>query len=243
MDVAQRLAELAEDRNDRELYEVALVDPELRAVARACREELAARIDAQLGPFDPLHLRALREVPRERFVRADDLERCAEDVPLPLDDLGLATISAPHAYLLSFRLLELEPGDRIVELGSGTGYGAALASAIVGSDGHVTTIEIDGALAARARELLAPYENVRVVHGDAVASTPHWSARRKVVCAFAVDRVPDAWLDAIPEGGMLVAPVGARERDQQLTKVTRTGGRLTATLHGGVRYVKNRSPG
>ena len=120
------------------------VHAEFAALSRACRAGLARTIDAQLGPFDPLHLEALREVPRERFVRPGDQDRSAEDVPLPLDDEGLATISAPHAYLLSFRLLDLSPGDRLVELGSGSGYGAALGAYIVGPGGRVVTLEIDG---------------------------------------------------------------------------------------------------
>ena len=75
---------------------------ELAEVSRGCRLALLDSVE-RLGEFDRMQLRALLEVPRERFVRPEDLERSAEDVPLPLDDAGLATISAPHAYLLSFR--------------------------------------------------------------------------------------------------------------------------------------------
>ena len=94
---------------------------QVREVARGCRLPLADSIQKQLGPFDARHLRALLEVPRERFVHPDDLERSADDTPLPLDERGLSTISAPHAYCLSFRLVELEPGDALVELGTGSG--------------------------------------------------------------------------------------------------------------------------
>src|SRR5438046_4480575 len=153
----------------------------------ALRERLAKSIEASLGPFDPLHLEALRVVPRERFVREEDVDQSAADMPLPLDDAGLATISAPHAYLLSFRLLDLRPGDRVVELGSGTGYGAALASFIVGERGEVVTIEIDRDLAARARENLRRLANVTTAHGDAVESTDQWNGANRVVCTFAVD--------------------------------------------------------
>jgi protein-L-isoaspartate(D-aspartate) O-methyltransferase len=242
MDPTQRLAELGKRLREGANGHPPAHDPDFRAAARACREELAAAIDAQLGPFDPRHLRALRDVPRERFVRDDDLDRSADDIPLPLDDLGLATISAPHAYLLSFRLVELVPGDRLVELGSGTGYGAALASYIVGDDGMVTTIEIDRALFERTRALLLGVTNVIPCHDDAMSSTRRWDGARKIICTFAVDRIPDAWLDAIPEGGVLVAPVGSRDRDQQLTRITRKDNRIQVTHHGGVRYVKNRSP-
>ncbi len=204
------------------------------------REELAGRIEAQLGPFDPLLLSALRAVPRERFVRPADVARSAEDVPLPLDDAGLATISAPHAYLLSFRLLGLSPGDRLVELGSGSGYGAALARFIVGPKGQVLTIEIDRALAAHAKQLLAGDPSVVVVNGDAMESTALWSGANKIVCTFAVSELPQGWMRAVPEGGVLVAPVGKAD-GQELVRAERVGHALRVSHHGGVRYVPNRS--
>ena len=218
-----------------------LLAQELREVARGCRLPLVEGIQQQLGPFDPVHLRAILEVPRERFVRAEDVERSAEDVPLPLDDEGLATISAPHAYLLSYRLLELGPGDSLVELGTGSGYGAALAAFIVGPDGRVATFEIDETLVRWAERTLSDQPCVTVHRGDAVASAPAWADARKVVVAFAVESLPEAWVTALPEGGRLVAPVGARDRDQRLVLVRREGGRVTQTDHGAVRYVKNRS--
>jgi protein-L-isoaspartate(D-aspartate) O-methyltransferase len=162
-------------------------------------------------------------------------------MPLPLDDEGLATVSAPHAYLLTFRLLALATGDALVELGSGTGYGAALASFIVGPRGRVLTIEIDESLAVQAHANLAPLANVTAFCSDAIGSVGLWGDATKIACTFAVDELPRAWLDAIPEGGLLVAPVGPRERDQQLVRVAREASALRITHHGGVRYVKNRS--
>jgi protein-L-isoaspartate(D-aspartate) O-methyltransferase len=214
---------------------------EMGEVARACRLPLVDSIEAQLGPFDALLLRAVLEVPRERFVRPDDLERSADDTPLPLDDEGLATISAPHAYLLSFRLLELAPGDTLVELGAGSGYGAALASFIVGPQGRVRSYEIDRRLAAWASRNLADVTNVTVIHADAAASAPSWEGARKVVVTYAVKEIPPAWTDALPEGGRLVAPVGVRDQDQRLVMVRREHGRLLRTEHGAVRYVADRS--
>ena len=180
-------------------------------------------------------------MPRERFVRAGDIERNAEDVPLPLDDDGLATVSAPHAYMLSYRLLSLARGDALVELGSGSGYGAALAAFIVGSDGAIVTFEIDEGLAAWATRTLADDTNVTVVHADAMTSAPRWGAARKVVATFAVSDLPGSWVDALPEGGRLVAPVGPSDRDQKLVLVVRRQGRVVETEHGAVRYVRNRS--
>lgn len=214
---------------------------ELREVARGCRLELVDSIQKQLGRFDPLQLRALVEVPRERFVRPDNLERSADDNPLPLDDDGLSTISAPHAYLLSFRLLELKPSDTLVELGSGSGYGAALASFIVGPQGWVRSFEIDDRLARWAERTVGGLSNVTIVHADAMTSAPLWERARRVVVTFAIDQIPGQWVEALPEGGALVAPVGPVRGDQRLVLVRREGGRLVRTEHGAVRYVQNRS--
>jgi protein-L-isoaspartate(D-aspartate) O-methyltransferase len=216
---------------------------ELREVARGCRLSLVESIEKHLGPFDARHLMALLEVPRERFVRPEDMERSAEDTPLPLDGEGLATNSAPHAYLLSFRPLALQPGDALVELGAGSGYGAALAAFVVGPQGSVVTFEIDETLAAWAARNVASETNVRVVRADAMNSAPQWGSAKKVVATFAVHELPAAWVDALPEGGKLVAPVGPHDRDQQLVLVTRRHGRVVETQHGAVRYVKNRSGG
>jgi protein-L-isoaspartate(D-aspartate) O-methyltransferase len=207
----------------------------------ATRAEMADKIERTLGPFDPRHLKALIDVPRERFVPAFAVASAGEDAPLPLDQSGLANMSAPHAYLLSFRLLALSPGDRLVELGSGSGYGAALAAAIVGREGRVLTFEIDPALATRAAALVSDVGNVTVRVGDAVESAGSWGGANKIVCTFAVRAVPEAWLAAIPEGGRLVVPVGEFEADQRLVRVDRVAGAVVATDHGAVRYVGNRS--
>lgn len=221
--------------------EDSLLVQELREVARSCRLPLVDAVNRHLGPVDAEHLRALLEVSRERFVRPEDIERSADDTPLPLDDGGLATISAPHAYLLSFGLIELALGDSVAELGTGSGYGAALAAFIVGPKGTVVTFEIDATLYARAQRNLAALNNVTAIHGDAVTSAPGWQGARKVVVTFAVDAIPQSWFAALPEGGMLVAPVGPPDRDQHLVLATKRVGLIKTTVHGAVRYVKNRS--
>ncbi len=215
--------------------------PLFTAEFRRKRLALVASLERELGPFDRRFLDAVLEVPRERFVRPEDVAHSADDVPLPLDDEGLATISAPHAYGLSFRLLALAKGDELVELGTGTGYGAALAAFIVGPGGRVTTLEIDAALARSARRALAGLPNVTVVEADAAQGPPRWDGARKVVVTFAVERIRAEWLDALPEGGALVAPLGAPDQDQRLVLAVKEGGAIVQTEHGAVRYVKNRS--
>jgi len=215
-------------------------DRVLEETARTTRIDLIVEVDRRAGPFDARLLSALLDVPRERFVRSWDIAESAIDTPLLLDDEGLATISAPHAYLLSFKVLGLKPGDRVAELGTGSGYGAALASHIVTPSGSVLSVEIDEALARRASHLLAGYPNVRATCGDAAETLASWRGYDRITVTFAVDDIPPAWLDAIPEGGRMVAPVG-RDAAQRLLRVDRVSGELVWSDHGAVRYVKNRS--
>jgi protein-L-isoaspartate(D-aspartate) O-methyltransferase len=212
---------------------------ELREVARGCRLALAPAIRAEHGDVDPAYALALLEVPRERFVRPEDIERSSDDTPLPLDDEGSATISAPHAYALMFRLLGLKQGDDVVELGTGSGYGAALAAFVTGRE--VRTFEIDPALCALARKALVGSGPVTVIHADAVESALDWGQALKVCVTFAVTRVPQAWLKALPEGGRLVVPVGDDAQHQRLILIEREQGRIVRSDHGAVRYVRNRS--
>jgi protein-L-isoaspartate(D-aspartate) O-methyltransferase len=218
---------------------VVAADVDLEETARTARIDLIVEVDRRAGPFEARYLSAVLDVPRERFVRPWDIAESTIDTPLLLDDDGLATISAPHAYLLSFKVLGLAPGDRLAELGTGSGYGAALASRIVTGSGSVYSVEIDDALALRAGRLLAAYPNVRVCQGDAAEMVATWRGFERITVTFAVDEIPRTWLEAIPEGGRMVAPVG-RDHGQRLLRVDRVGGELIWSDHGAVRYVKNR---
>src|SRR5690606_16723339 len=105
-----------------------------------CREQRRARIDriariAELAPDHPV-LAAIIEIPRERFVPTDQISESVADIAIALDDSDAATISAMHAYARSFSLLAIEPGDRVLDLGAGTGYGAARLATLVGERGR-----------------------------------------------------------------------------------------------------------
>jgi len=177
-------------------------------------------------------------VDRTRFVRACDRDHAEENWPLPLDTpLGrtmppfaeilarndgqldrvmadpefsqaIATISSPLIYALGYRVLGLGAGHRLLELGSGSGYGAALASQIVGPGGHVTTVEIDPHLVSLTRANLAGTPNVTVLEGDGLARTDLVAGHDHVWLTFSTAEVPRALADALPEGGVLLAPVG-----------------------------------
>jgi protein-L-isoaspartate(D-aspartate) O-methyltransferase len=242
-----------------ELDRAIAADRKLAEAGRGARQGLLSAVLHRLAGLLPVeavahYAEALLVVPRERFVLPEEIAASADDAPSPLDREGLATVSAPHAYLLSYGLLGLSEGDHLLELGSGTGYGAALASYIVGPRGRVTSIEIDPDLHARAVRLLAQPDShgpasVELLLGDARALAPARAARGevtrplRVTVTYAIAEPPEALLACLPEGGRLVAPVnmgGEGEGEQHLARWTREGGALRRTTHGAVRYVAER---
>lgn len=222
-----------------------LEDPEFLRAAERARTSLVTRLARELPHVDPALLGAVAVVPRERFVRLADLPSAYEDAPLPLDASGRSTISAPHAYLLVFNALELRRGDTFVELGSGSGYGGALAAEIVGPNGRVVTLEIDPALAETTRKNLAHLPNVTSLLAD--ATREDWNLGEeghvgptKIACTYGVRELPRAWLARLGEGDRLVAPVGP-PYDQRLVCVQLRDGELFESDLGGVRFVLDRS--
>ncbi|MFO0735758.1 MAG: radical SAM protein [Labilithrix sp.] len=174
---------------------------------------------------------ALVEVPRETFVPIDAQFEAHRDRALPLDESGQATISAMHAYAATFRALELHAGDALVDLGGGTGYGAAVAHRL---GAKVRTIEIDPALSATARSLLPP--EVEVIAGDAHDLTL-WRGATKVAVGFDPGPVPASWIDALAPGGRLATPSGG----VLLVIVKAEDGAVTRRELGRVLYVRDRS--
>jgi protein-L-isoaspartate(D-aspartate) O-methyltransferase len=255
-----------------ELDRAIAADVRVAEAARWARRHLLRDAVQRLGDLVPAaavarYAAVLRAVPRERFVLPEDMASSADDTPSPLDREGLATVSAPHAYVLTYGLLELSAGDHLLELGSGTGYGAAIASQIVGAGGRVTSIEIDAELHARAARLLAEPElsgpaRVTLLHGDARALARPWMTPARsslashplrplrVAVTYAMPEPPEDLLALLPEGGRLVAPVcgdapaaAGGEYEQRLVRWTRVGGALQRTTHGAVRYVPERGAG
>jgi len=274
--LAARAARFARPRAERwnpvppELDAAIAADVELAAAARRSRVRLCAAL-AQRFHFRDRLLDPVLRAPRERFVLPEDIGESADDTPLPLDDRGQATVSAPHAYLLTYDLLQLAEGDHLLELGTGTGYGAALARRLVGPRGHVTSIEIDPALHARAVRLLTadaavdePVAGVTLLCGDGRAlaarilsgrgvpdagplpgapGSTSWAIPRRIAVTYALRESPVELERLLPEGARLVAPIGATPELQELVRVERQGGALRREHHGAVRYVTERTRG
>jgi protein-L-isoaspartate(D-aspartate) O-methyltransferase len=156
-------------------------------------------------------------VPRHLFVPPELRGQAYEDYPLPIGDEQ--TISQPYIVALMTSLLDLRGGERVLEIGTGSGYQAAVLAEIAG---EVYTIEILGSLAQRSRATLAElgYRNVEVRHGDGWAGWPEKAPFDAIVVTAASPRVPQPLLEQLKVGGRLVVPVGRFFQD--LLVYTRT---------------------
>ena len=233
-------------RSDRERREYL----PLREVCRAQRRERIERIAAVAElPLEHPVLAAIVETPRERFVPTDQISESVRDVALALDDSGAATISAMHAYARSFSLLEVGPGDRVIDLGAGTGYGAALLSVLVGEHGRVQANELDPALVEAGRQNLAELDgctHVELRCADA-CDPSSWSfdarAFTKVTVGFALEQLPSAWLDALASGTVIVAPLREPSSGElRLARAIHRGDELAIEWFEAVAYVPARRP-
>jgi protein-L-isoaspartate(D-aspartate) O-methyltransferase len=194
-----------------------------KGATRDFREERERMVETQLahrGIRDPWVLHAMRTVPRERFVAESQQDEAYDDGPLPIGEGQ--TISQPYVVALMTEAVEPRPGDRALEVGTGSAYAAAVLATIVT---EVYTIERLGALATMARQRLADlgYHNVHVVEGDGTLGWPEHAPYDAIIVTAGGPRVPAALLDQLGIGGRLIMPVGSAHRFQHLVRVTRTG--------------------
>lgn len=185
-------------------------DPEL-ARRRMVDEQLVAR-----DITDQRVLDAMRRIPRHEYVPEHERRSAYDDRPLPIGyDV---TISQPYIVAFMTQALALRPRDRVLEIGTGSGYAAAVLAEIVAD---VTTIECIGPLAEHARRRLAPYgRRVHVVTGDGSLGHPADAPYDAIVVTAAAPVIPPPLLDQLAPGGRLVIPVG--QGVEQLVRVTRT---------------------
>lgn len=180
--------------------------------ARA-REEMVAQ---QIGARGVTHagvLRAMRAVPRHEFVPEDYGELAYDDRPLPIGQGQ--TISQPYIVALMTELIDPEPGDRILEVGTGSGYQAAVAAELVD---EVYSIELIPELAASAEERLRRLgiDNVFVREGDGYLGWPEHAPFDGILVTAGADHVPQPLIDQLAVGARMVIPVGETDRTQVL---------------------------
>ncbi|HXK23356.1 MAG TPA: protein-L-isoaspartate(D-aspartate) O-methyltransferase [Myxococcota bacterium] len=201
----------------------------------AAREQMVRTQIAARGIRDPRLLDAFRSVPREVFLAPELHEFAHQDSPLPIEQGQ--TISQPYIVALMTSALALAPGDRVLEIGTGSGYAAAILGRIARS---VYTVERHAelaALAARRLERLG-LSNVSVRHSDGSLGWPEHAPYDAIAVAAGGPGVPPALLDQLAPGGRLVMPVGEGREVQKLVRVTRRpDGRFASEDLGDVRFV------
>jgi protein-L-isoaspartate(D-aspartate) O-methyltransferase len=197
-------------------------------------EEMIEKQLRARGIRDPRILNAMRRIPRDEFVPERLRENAYTDAPLPI---GYGqTITQPYMTALMVQLLELSGTEKVLEVGAGSGYHAAVLGALARS---VISIERIPELAAIARENLRRSHldsNVRVICGDGSDGVPEESPFDAISVAAGSPEIPPALLDQLRDPGVLVIPVGGRV-DQDLRVVHRQHGTLDTRIASGCRFV------
>lgn len=200
----------------------------------AIRRRMADRI-ARRGVRDQNVLEALKTIPREAFVEPTDQSVAYEDRPLPIAEHQ--TISQPFMVALMLEAAELTPQSRVLEIGAGSGYAAAL----MGHMAHeVHSVERFASLADQAHKRLTGLgiANVTIHHGDGITGWPDRAPYDAIIVAAAPEAPPSALLDQLAPGGRLIIPIGPEHGPQLMMKyVKQPDGSITERDLGEVRFV------
>ena len=210
--------------------------PEADATAQHFAAQRAAMVRDQIaarGVTDPAVLEAMRNVPRHRFVPPEYRAQSYADHPLPI---GYGqTISQPYIVALMTENLNVKPGDKVLEIGTGSGYQAAVLAEL---DLEVYSIEIIPELAQRAQKTLEEAGcEVEVKQGDGYFGWEEHAPFDAIIVTAAPDHVPQPLVRQLKDGGALVIPVGPQGAYQTLWQFTRRGDELDAVNLGGVAFV------
>ena len=199
------------------------------------RDQMVEDTIERRGVKDPAVLRAMRNVPRHEFVPAEYLDQAYDDHPLPI---GYGqTISQPYIVAWMTELLELQPGEKVLEIGTGSGYQAAVL-AEMGSI-EVYSIEIVPELASSAAQRLQTlgYDNLNLKQADGYYGWSDQAPFDAVLVTAAPDHLPAPLVEQLSDGGRLVIPIGPPGGFQSLWKFVKTGEDLKAFNLGSVAFV------
>ncbi len=186
------------------------------------------------GIKDERVLEAMEKVPRHEFVPQEERLRAYEDSPLPI---GFGqTISQPFIVAYMTEALKLKSTDRVLEVGTGSGYQAAVLSHLVK---EVYSIEIVEGLAKRAAKTLLKlaYENVKTKFADGYQGWPDKAPFDALIVTCAPDKIPQALIDQLKEGGRMIIPVGKEGHVQELYLLQKKGGKVREKVVMPVRFV------
>ena len=191
-------------------------------------------------------IKALRSLPRARFLPLDSQPYGAKDTPLPIGQGQ--TISAPHMVAIMNEALQLQTGQRVLEIGAGSGWHAATIAEVIAPKeaprsewGHVYTIEINQSLAETARKNIMNTgygDRITIIVGDGSKGYPEKAPFDRIVVAAAAPETPKPLIDQLKSGGIILIPVGNAQLFQMLIRITKdTLGKITEERLCGVAFV------
>ncbi len=200
----------------------------------AQRQKMIERDIKGRGVKDPKVLNVMSRVLRERFVDKGFARQAYEDHPLPIGEGQ--TISQPYVVALMTGALKLKPSDRVLEIGTGSGYQAAVLAEIVSK---VYTVEIRKSLAEKAERLLRElgYRNTSVKYGDGYFGWKEHGPYDAIIVTAAANHIPPPLIRQLKEGGRLIIPLGSTIYSQILTIATKKKGELDVVQLGRVAFV------
>lgn len=183
---------------------------------------------------DPKVLKIMGRVPRQLFVDPSLKNQAYADHPLPIGEGQ--TISQPYIVALMTQILQIKPGERVLEIGTGSGYQAAVLAELTD---QVYTIEIRESLAKQAARRLKElgYDKVQVKYGDGYLGWEEFAPFDAIIVTAAADHIPPALIKQLKEGGRLVLPVGSTTYFQTLTLLTKKNGQTEIQHLLGVAFV------
>lgn len=186
------------------------------------------------GVKDRKVLDAMSKIERHLFVESRFAQSAYDDHPLPIGEDQ--TISQPYVVALMTEALQLKPTDRVLEIGTGSGYQAAVLAEIVSK---VYTLEIRKKLAERSEQLLKKlgYKNIMVKYADGYHGWEEHAPFDAIIVTASANHIPPPLIKQLKEGGRLIIPLGSTVYFQMLTLATKKGGELDITQMGGVAFV------
>jgi len=178
-------------------------------------------------------LKVIEKVDRKDFISEKNFNEVYEDHPL---SIGYGqTISQPYTVAFMLQKLELKKGDKVLEIGTGSGWNAALISYIIGEEGKIYSVEIVKELAEKAKEKLKNYKNIVVLNTDASHGLAEYAPYNKIILTAAPKKIAEEFKEQLADEGILLAPVG--EYTQKLIKLTKKKNKFTETENGDFIFV------
>lgn len=215
-------------------FVIAVVESSEKDIFAAQRKAMVEQDIKARGIKDQKVLTAMLKVPRHLYVDEHLQRQAYADHPLPIGEGQ--TISQPYVVALMTERLRLKPGDRVLEIGTGSGYQAAVLAEIVK---EVYTIEIRQGLADRARKRLKDlgYKNIQVKHGDGYFGWEEKAPFDAIMITAAANHIPPPLIKQLKEGGRIIVPLGSTVYFQTLTLATKKKGDLDVEQITSVRFV------